>query len=152
MTAKEIMQSFCMEAHAENGSFVEKHYKNTEPGRPASGSMYYYVDADEITEFHKIDCDEYWCYTAGSALDIWLFDENGELTVKKLGIQEGCEPAVYVRKGTVFASKHPEKCSDGTFLVCITVPRFDYAGFTLIPKDEMIQKYPQSIEFYDFSA
>lgn len=152
MTAKELMQKNAMEAHVENGAFLEKHYENKEPGRPASGSIYYYVDCDEITEFHQIDCDEYWCYTLGSPLELWLVDETGEITVKKLGVEDGCEPFVYVKKGTIFASRHEKPETDGTFLICLTVPRFSSDGFTLIPKDEMIKRYPQSAEFYNFSA
>ena len=148
-TAEELVARFGMSPHVENGSYIEKHFAYDGEGRAPSGSIYYYVAPDERTEFHVIDCGEYWCYTAGSPLDIWLVDKNGTVTVKKLGIDEGCEPFVYVESGTIFASKHFEKYDEGTFLCCITVPRFDPDGFRLIEKDEMLKICPQAKEFYE---
>ena len=149
MTAKELMQKYSMEDHVENGAFVERHYEHTGPGRAASGSIYYYVSADESTEFHRIDCDEYWCYAEGSPLEIWQVDESGRISVSLLGVEDGCEPVVYLRSGVIFASRHPKGCADGTFLSCITVPRFTYEGFTMFTKETMLKDYPQIAEFYE---
>lgn len=146
--AAELMKRYSMEEHVENGSFIERHYENTAPGRPASGSIYYYVAAGETTEFHCIDCDEYWCYAEGAPLEIWQFAPDSSLTVSLLGVGEGCEPAVYIPSGTVFASKHPSGSAGGTFLTCITVPRFSYDGFTLIPREQMLSQYPESSLFF----
>ena len=149
MTAESLMKHFSMEEHPENGSFVEKHYIHTGDDRPASGMMYYYVAPGERTEFHVIDCDEYWCYSAGSPLEIWCVDENGEVSVKLLGIEEGCEPGIYLRRGVTFASKHPGSTEEGTFLVCITVPRFRYEGFTLISRETMTERCPETTAFFE---
>ena len=148
MTAEELMRRFSMEAHIENGSFIERHYASDGSTRAASGSIYYYVAPDERTEFHKIDCDEYWCYAKGSPLDVWLVREDGGVSVHKLGVEDGCEPLLYVPKGVIFASKHAERFTEGTFLSCITVPRFCYEGFTMLKKEEMLQKYPAVSGFY----
>ena len=150
MTAEELVKHFGMSAHPENGAYVEKHYAHPGPGRAASGSIYYYVGATELTEFHVIDCDEYWCYTEGSALEVWLVDaSSGLVTVKLLGTDDGCVPLIYIPQGTVFASKHPKGSSEGTFLTCVTVPRFDPAGFTMISRDEMLSRFPSVKEFYE---
>lgn len=146
MTAEELVKRFGMSAHAEKGAYIEKHYEHTD-GRAASGSIYYYVGADELTEFHVIDCDEYWCYTEGAPLEVWLVSPEG-ITVKNLGVEENCEPFVYVPKGTVFASRHAADSNGGTFLTCITVPRFDPAGFQLVPKEELLKNHPEAEEFY----
>lgn len=148
MTAESLMKRFSMAEHPENGAYVEKHYLHTGRGRPASGMIYYFVAAGERTEFHVIDCDEYWCYTAGSPLEIWCVDEEGTLTVKLLGIGEDCEPGIFLRHGVIFASRHPAGAGEGTFLCCITVPRFRYEGFTLIPEEIMTEKYPGTAAFF----
>ena len=96
---EELMKYFSMEEHPENGQFVEKHYVNEGEDRAASGSIYYYVAPGEKTAFHRIDCDEYWCYVAGNTLDLWQVSPEGEISVVKLGIEEGAEPFVYVKKG-----------------------------------------------------
>lgn len=148
MTAESLMKRFSMTGHVENGAFVEKHYEHSGADRAKSGLIYYYVAPDERTEFHVIDCDEYWCYSCGSTLEIWTADEAGELSVHLLGTEECCEPAVYLRSGLAFASKHPDGAAEGTFLSCITVPRFSYEGFTLIPEKDMVEKCPAAAAFF----
>lgn len=148
MTAEELKNRFSMEAHQENGAFAECHYENREPGRAASGSIYYYVAPGEVTAFHVIDCDEYWCYTAGANLELWQFDEAGVLTRHLLGIEGDAVPLVYLRKGTYFASRHPQPGTEGTFLTCITVPRFTYEGFRMLSEGEMTARFPLAKAFY----
>ena len=133
MTAKELAQRYQMAQHVENGAFAERHYESKEPGRAASGS---------------IDCDEYWCYIAGEPLEVWAVDENGAVSMQLLGRDEGCEPVLYLRKGLIFASRS-RGTKDGTFLSCITVPRFETAGFELFSKEKMLRAYPQVKEFYE---
>ena len=147
ITSEALMARYSMQKHVENGAFVEKHYDYAGEGRAPSGSIYYYVAPDELTEFHVIDCDEYWCYINGSPLDVWLVDAEG-VTVRHLGIADGCDPLVFVPRGTVFGSRHASPCEEGTFLSCITVPRFDPDGFRLIQKDEMLREHPAVKDFY----
>ncbi len=147
MTAKELAQRYQMAQHVENGAFLERHYESKEPGRAASGSIYYHVSPGERTEFHRIDCDEYWCYIAGEPLEVWVMDESGRVSVQLLGIAEGCEPLAYMGKGSIFASRS-RGTTDGTFLCCITVPRFETKGFELFSEEQMLREYPQVKEFY----
>jgi len=148
-TPEMLIRRFSLQPHIENGAFVERHYENAEAGRAESGLIYYYVAPDELTQFHVIDCDEYWCYVAGSPLDIWLLDPDGTLSVQRLGIAEGCEPAVFVRRGVAFASRHTGAPEEGTFLSCVTVPRFSYEGFRMFDREEMIACCPQTAAFYE---
>ena len=148
MTAEELMRRYRMRPHEENGSFSEQHYAQSGTDRPASGLIYYYVAPDEITSFHRIDCDEYWCYTAGAPLEVWQIGEDGTLTVGRLGTGEGCDPVLLLRRGTLFGSRHAMGETEGTFLGCITVPRFSYDGFEMIPEEEMLRRYPALKPFY----
>ena len=148
-SATELMQRYAMADHVENGSYLERHYVYEGEGRPASGSIYYYVAPGESTEFHQIDCDEYWCYAAGTPLELWMVDEDGNITSTKLGIDVDCNPIVYIRSGLIFASRHYVDGDDGTFLSCITVPRYSDDGFTLFPKETMLERYPGIAAFYD---
>lgn len=141
-----------MQAHPENGFFVERHYENPETERAASGSIYYYIAAGERTKFHGIDCDEYWCYTKGAPVEVWQIDVEGVCTVQRLGVEEGCEPAVYIRKGTLFAGKSLRTDGEGTLLICITVPRFSYKGFQIVSDEEIRETYPAAAGFYEDTA
>lgn len=133
----------------ENGAYIEKHYLSDKPGRPDSGSIYYYVAPGEITQFHRIDCDEYWCHNAGADIEIWSFTPEGVLRKCVLGTSGSAEPFVFFRRGEIFASRLPAQSSDGAFITCITVPRFTYEGLEVIEKEEMLERYPQSSDFWE---
>ena len=148
MTSYNLAKRFGMKVHEEKGLFIERHYESKSPERAASGSIYYYVDKDEKTDFHRIDCDEYWCYNAGSTLEIWLITADGKLIIRKCGITEDAEPTIYIPKGVIFASRHSNNCIEGTFVTAITVPRFKYEGFELFSKEEIINKYPFVSSFW----
>ena len=148
MRAEELVKRYAMQTHPENGCFVERHYPAAEPGRPASGSIYYFVGPAERTKFHRVDCDEYWCYIAGTPLEVWQFAKDGSLSVTRLGVEPDCDPLLYIEKGVVFAARHGQQVEEGTFLSCITVPRFSPAGFTLLEKEEMLDRYPAAKAFF----
>ena len=147
VTSEDLMKRFRLSAHVENGAFVECHYPSTEK-RPASGSIYYYIGPDEYTKFHEIDCDEYWCYIKGSPLEIWQIDTEGKITISKFGIEEGCKTLVFFKRGVKFAAKGLKRGNEGTFLSCITVPRYMAQGFTLYEDEQIIQMYPETKAFY----
>ena len=148
MRANELIKRYTMEQHIENGAFIERHYESTIPGRAQSGSIYYYVAPGEITEFHRIDCDEYWIYNAGSPIEVWVVDEAGVLHKHMLGVTESSEPMLYLKSGDIFASRLSKDSEDGTFITCITVPRFTYDGFELFEKEKMIEMYPEVKSFW----
>lgn len=149
MKASDLIKKYSMDQHVENGAFIEKHYEHCGPGRPDSGSIFYYVAPGETTKFHRIDCDEYWCHNAGSDIEIWSFSPDGTLSRHILGTSGDAEPFVFFRRGEVFASRLPAGSPDGTFITCITVPRFTYEGFELIEKEEMLRLYPESSAFWE---
>lgn len=149
MTSEELAKKFGMKVHEENGLFVENHYKHVGDGRPASGSIYFYVDAEEKTAFHRIDCDEYWIFNAGATLEVWIIMPDGKLQIRNCGITDDAEPTIYVPKGVIFASRHAKGTNEGTFLTCITVPRFRYEGFELFTQDQILTQYPQLSAFFD---
>lgn len=150
--AKDLIKNYKMEKHEENGIFIECNEKSNPTKnneRPSSGFIYYYVSPGEKTQFHKIDCDEYWSHNAGSTLEIWTVDKNGNLNIKHCGTEKRAEPTILFKKGEIFASKLPKTSIDGSFITCITVPRFNYEGFKIIEKEEIIKKYPKTKKFWD---
>ena len=148
MKASELIKKYLMDRHPENGAFIEKHYVSDQPGRADSGSILYYVAPGEKTEFHRIDCDEYWCHNAGADLEIWSFTPEGTLRKQILGTSGHAEPFVFFRRGEIFASRLPESSPDGALVTCITVPRFTYEGFEILKKEEMLALYPESSSFW----
>ena len=155
MRADELAMLFDLDKHMENGRFLEKNEPPSGQTRSSSGCMYYYVAPGELTKFHRLDCDEYWCYNAGAVLELWLLSPDGSLRIEKCGVGSGAEPMVRVPKGTVFASRHAADCDNGTFLSLITVPRFQYSGMTLYEGNALaglIRLHPALAEFWSTAS
>lgn len=150
MFASEAVRCYSMTAHEENGAYAERHYPDDSRRRPDSGCIYYYLAPGEVSMFHIIDCDEYWVWCAGTPLEIWQIDPSGSLSISLLGLGSGMEPAVRVRKGVCFGAKQAagQTEMDGTFVTCITVPRFRYDGWRLVPKDDVIRSCKEASAFF----
>lgn len=149
ISAEELISRYKADRHVENGMFIERHYPAGGTGRPASGNIYYYVKPGERTQFHRIDCDEYWSYNAGSTLELWVISLDGQLRIEQCGITEGAEPTIRLAAGEIFASRLGEDAPDGTFVTCITVPRFSYEGFQMLSREEMSRLYPDTDGFWE---
>ena len=208
--AQDLAQRYEMEQHEEGGAFVDLKGSRTFGKRDASGAIYYYLPVGQVSDFHVIDCEEYWAFAAGATLELWCVSPKGELSVRLLGVEDGADPLVCVPAGTVFAARHAhcvcctaavggtseptkgdrrqdaegagaaedaedaqdveeaesmggaedtqdvedaegsEETEDagGTFLSCITVPRFRYEGWRLIGREELARLCPAALNFY----
>lgn len=147
--ADEAALNYGMRPHEENGSFAERHPDFSGNGRPPSGCIYYYLAPNEVSQFHQIDCGEYWVWSAGEPIETWSISPSGELARRMLGIGDGMEPAVYFAPGDIFAARHVSDPADGTFVTCITIPRFRYEGWRLVPKEEIADRCAAALEFFE---
>lgn len=140
-----------MDPHVEGGTFKELyHASGAAADRLASGVIYYMLGAGEHSDFHVLDSDEYWLYHAGATLELWSVAEDGSMRIDRLGIEEGAEPCVLMRKGVIFGACHAVDSEGAGILVsCVTVPEFTYERYRIVPKEEMLEKYPASKAFFD---
>ncbi|MDO4183547.1 MAG: cupin domain-containing protein, partial [Coriobacteriia bacterium] len=149
MEASELAKRYDMQPHEEGGTWCALGQLG-EPGQRAeSGAIYYCLQADEVSQFHQIDCNEYWAWHAGTALEMWFVYSDGSLDVKLLGTSEDAEPLVAVPKGTVFGARHlpGDQSGEATFLSCITAPGFEYSGWRLVDKEEVTHLCPAAAAF-----
>ena len=118
ITADELAKRFGMEPHVEGGSFIELDEPLPEGApRAASGVIYYHLGAQEYSDFHVLDSDEYWLWHAGTPLEIWMLDENGALEIRRLGVDAESEPCVLIKAGVIFGARHiAGDCADGTMV------------------------------------
>ena len=142
--AEILKEAYHLEKHMEGGSFSEVYTAPFEAeGRPLAGSIYFLLDAGEVSRLHVIDCDEIWYYHEGCGMKITVLTENGR-EERLLGpdTAEGERAMVVIPKGLPFAAENLSR--DGyTFVSCATTPAFRYSGFRLLSGDEVREKYPE---------
>ena len=152
--AKNLSKRYQMDPHEEGGSFVDLKAERVAGTRDASGAIYYYLPPDQVADFHVIDCDEYWAFVAGDTLELWIVSPDGKLSAELLGVEASADPLVFVPAGCMFAARahDAEAQREGTFLSCITVPRFSYDGWRLVKRDELEALCPAALAFYQPTA
>ncbi len=144
--------------HPEGGYYKEvyrsedKHSLKTLPDRfkgdrHYSTSIYYLLQGNDFSAFHRLRSDEIWHFYAGITLMIYIIDENGNLQKKRLGNEpgNGDELQVLIPKMHWFAAEVIDKNSFG-LVGCTVAPGFDFDDFELADKNILISEFPQHKE------
>ncbi|MGB2074074.1 MAG: cupin domain-containing protein, partial [Henriciella sp.] len=74
--ANEIIRLLAMQPHPEGGHFAET-FRADGDDRSASTAIYYLLQADEVSAWHRIDADEHWLWHAGGALSLTISPPDG---------------------------------------------------------------------------
>ena len=138
---EKIKENYSLQRHSEGGYFAEIYtapFKSK--GRATAGSIYFLLDKDDVSHFHRLDCDEIWFYHAGCGMKI-ISLRDGKLEEFFLGINPEQKPMIVIPKGSIFAVENIDK-SDFTFVSCVTTPHFTYKGFRLVLRSELKKLYP----------
>jgi predicted cupin superfamily sugar epimerase len=133
---KEIIRLLDLQPHPEGGWYRRTFEDTTTDadGRPASTAIYYLLQAEEMSAWHRIDAVEIWHYHAGAPLSLTLSPPDGVgMTAHTLGpdLRAGCRP-----QGVVPTGWWQTAVSLGawTLVGCTVAPGFDFAGFELAPE------------------
>lgn len=142
--------------HPEGGYFKEVYKsdevikKNSLPDRFSgdrafSTSIYFLLEKNDFSAFHKIKSDEVWHFYDGDTIAIYVIDNEGELTVHKLGLSpdKGIMPQITIPANTWFASE-----STGSFSLvgCTVSPGFDFNDFEMGNRNTLFNNYPEHRE------
>jgi len=141
---KALKETFSLQRHSEGGWFAEIYTAPFEAnGRATAGSIYFLLEKDDVSHFHRLDCDEIWYYHAGCGMKIFLL-QDGKLEEILLGVdtKKNERPMVVFPAGSIFAAENIDK-NDFTFVSCVTTPRFTYDGFKLVTQNELKKMYPR---------
>lgn len=145
MTKNDYIKKLNLEKHVEGGWFKEVYASDTICNhRPTMTSIYFLLDDQNFSAYHKLTADEVWYFHDGQTLHISMIDPDGKLYDIKLGknLNDGEVLSFTVPKGWIFGS-YVEK---GFAVVsCAVSPGFTYEDFKLYTHDELIKKYPQNI-------
>jgi uncharacterized protein len=155
LTHRKLINQFDLQSHPEGGWYKQT-YRSTEyisaaalPGRfrgdrPFSTAIYFLLEEGNFSAFHRIKSDECWHFYLGDPLEIYVLQQNGELTVTTLGndINKDYLFQFVVPADCWFASR-PAPGSQYCFVGCTVAPGFDFADFELANAEHLISKYPQ---------
>ena len=154
-TAQTYIDTLQMDAHPEGGFFKEtyrsRHLINVTQGsgstpvqRSVSTGIYFLLEKNNFSAFHKIQSDEMWHFYAGQALEVLELNEHGELSCTRLGsdILGGEVHQHVVPANTWFASR---VAAGGSFSLvgCTVAPGFDFADFCLADRALLVAAFPQ---------
>lgn len=151
MISEQIIKSLKLLPHPEGGYYKEMYRAeqkiNLDDGksRNVSTAIYYLLENEDKSRFHRIASDELWFFHQGNPLEI-LSIQNGQLIKTVLGnnFENGEVPQTVIPAHTWFASR--VKNSKGYALVsCTVAPGFDFADFELADRDELINEFPDLI-------
>jgi predicted cupin superfamily sugar epimerase len=155
LTAKQLIQQFNLQPHPEGGWYKET-YKSSEyisqaalpkrfhNERAFSTAIYFLLEQDNFSAFHRIKSDECWHFYAGDPLEIYIIQEHGGITIIHLGNQ--------ITKGQLFQYVVPANCwfasrpapkSEFCFMGCTVAPGFDFSDFELADAKIMSNLYSQ---------
>lgn len=106
--------------------------------------IYFLLQKNGFSAFHRIKSDELWHFYDGDPLIIYEIDNEGKLTEHLLGnnIQKGESLFCVVKTGNWFASR---VAKDGEYGLagCTVSPGFDFEDFEMADKKFLSKMYPQ---------
>lgn len=142
-----LKELYKLEAHPEGGWFAEAYTAPFEKdGRSLAGSIYFLLDAGEVSQFHEIDCDELWFFHEGCGVRITvLYQDSAEEYLLGPDCESSQRAMIAIPKGAIFSAEN--LVPDGfTFVSCVTAPKFRYEGFRLVSSEEIHRKYPTILQ------
>ncbi len=157
-TVSELVEKFQLLPHPEGGYYKEM-YRSTEliqpsalperfsGGRNFSTAIYFLLEQENFSAFHRIQSDECWHFYAGQSLHVNIIHPNGQYELIRLGnnLTQGETFQAVVPAGSWFAS---ETATGGTFsfVGCTVSPGFDFADFELATAASLCKQFPEKSE------
>ncbi len=118
--------------------------------RSFSTAIYFLLEADDFSAFHRINQDELWHFYCGNPVTIHTINEAGEYRAIKLGCDLNLNefPQAIVKAQTYFAASVDSM--DGYALVgCTVAPGFEYEDFELPDRQQLITRFPAHRELIE---
>lgn len=154
MTVEELIKHYMMLPHPEGGWYKEN-YRSNEifPGtalperftgnREFSTAIYFLLEKNNFSAFHRIKSDECWHFYTGDPLEIFILRENGNMERILLGndISKGQSFQYVVPANCWFASRTAEGGAF-SFVGCTVSPGFDFEDFEMADPARLAAEFP----------
>ncbi len=153
-SAKYWIKNLELTKHPEGGYFKEI-YRSDEiikkghlplrffGNRCFSTSIYFLLDKNDFSTFHKIKSDEQWHFYAGTSLSIFVISPSGDIETIVLGNNpdKGEMFTAIIKKDHWFAAKSNDKISY-SLVGCTVAPGFDFNDFVIGKREDLIKEFP----------
>lgn len=115
--------------------------------RNLSTAIYYLLQGEQFSAFHRLRSDEIWHFYTGSPLLLHTIDNNGKYSKIILGqhFEKGERFQAVVPQGDWFAAE-VAVANSFSLLGCTLAPGFDFADFELGNRGKLVKKFPQHAE------
>ncbi len=153
--AERWIKKLALKPHPEGGYFSESYRSD---GRiPASAlpsdfagecrwstAIYFLLEGNDFSAFHRIRSDEVWHFYAGSEIVLHWFSIEGLHGKTLLGadLKKESLPQWVIPAGTWFAAEVLDKHSFA-LVGCTVAPGFEFSDFELARRERLIQVFPQ---------
>ena len=146
-TAEQWIELLQLQPHPEGGHYREVYRADTDVvvngiRKSACTSIYFLLQAREISALHRIASDELWHFYCGSSITIHSISDAGEYHTVIVGNQpqNGQVFQTSVTAGDWFGAT----VAEGYALVgCTVAPGFEFTDFEMGKREELLEKYPQ---------
>lgn len=112
--------------------------------RAVSTAIYFLLEGDNFSAFHRLRSDEMWHFYLGAPLTVHVIDESGKYSKIELGSDPEAGEALQgvVTAGCWFASQVKDGMSFA-LVGCTVAPGFDFEDFELAKRQDLVKTYPQ---------
>ncbi len=124
----------------EGGHLPDRYTKK----RNFSTSIYFLLEGNQVSKFHRLKSDEIWHFYDGSPIKIFMIAPDGNLQEKVLGknLESGELPQLVIERGNWFGAKVTAKKSF-SLIGCTVSPGFDYNDFELAEREKLLREFPE---------
>ena len=157
-TAEYWIDKLGLQPHPEGGYFRQTYRSGVMIGRealpagfggsrPVSTAIYFLLEGENFSAFHRLRSDELWHFYAGATLEVHVIDEDGGYSEILLGrdAEAGEVFQAVVKAGCWFGSRVRDGRS-WALVGCTVSPGFDFEDFEMGKRDELVRLYPQHRE------
>jgi predicted cupin superfamily sugar epimerase len=112
--------------------------------RAASTAIYFLLEGENFSAFHRLRSDEVWHFYLGATVTVHVIEADGRYTQVQLGSdpEAGGVLQAVVKAGCWFASQMKDGKSFA-LVGCTVAPGFDFEDFELAERDRLVELYPQ---------
>jgi predicted cupin superfamily sugar epimerase len=133
--SRRLIAALGLSPHPEGGWFRETWRAPAADGaRSAGTAIYYLLEADQFSHWHRVDADETWHFYAGAPLSLTVSPNGHDAEARLLGpnVLAGQAPQITVPAGWWQCAT---SVGAWTLVGCTVAPGFRFEGFEMAPPD-----------------